>query len=178
MDQQEIITRINEPLQYLKQQKEVLFDKIELAKQKLENLNGEIAEQEKYLEIETKKEQQESNIFRLYDTDNPHEEEKQRLSGRLEQLQAEKNSFEEQLHALQAEFEQVKQGIISSQIVLKELEEREILDAGSEQPHFSGDPVDIINSLKLCLELFDLDKERCRLELKRLLEEAEKREIE
>lgn len=178
MEQQEMISRIHEPLQYLGERKEVLFNKIALTKQKLENLNGEMEEQKAYLELETKKEQQESNIFRLYDTDNPHGEEKQRLSGSLERLQAEKSRFEKLLHTQQAEFEQVKQGIVSSQIVIKELEEREILDAaGGRQPSVGG-PADIINSLKLCLELFDLDRERCRLELKRMLEEAEKREAE
>lgn len=181
MNNHEIIKKLNQTLHYLRERKNYLFHQIEQTRQNLENINTEIQEQETYMELENQKEQQETNIFNLYDTTNKYAEERKILAGKIAGMNVEKNKFEILLDALQKEFNQVNEQIISNQILVKQFSEQHNSSRkgeknkhnhmAKEQPEQKNQHADLADRLEFCLGILQLDKERCSLELQSIIQE-------
>lgn len=182
MNNHEIIKKINQTLSYLRERKDYLFNQIQQMKQELENLIGEIHEKETYMELENKKEQQVSNIFNLYDTTNKHAEEKKILAEKIASMNVEKDRLEILIEVIQKEFDRINENIISNQVLVrhfsgkkgqKNLEVIRSSGVKEEKQLEKSICLDINDRLKFCMEILDLDKERCRMELQNLIQELE-----
>lgn len=171
MDNIEVLERIKNTLEYLIERKNQVFSQVQEIQAALDLINGEISEQEIFIELETNREKLESNIFSLYDTTDKYTKEKENLSNALEKKTDEKRQLELKKEEITKEFDLVNEQIVSNQILIKhftKLEENRIAEEALENKK----KLDITSQLELCLGTLDLDKERCAMELRKLLEEV------
>ena len=164
----EIIKKINETLLYLQARKDSLFNQMQKLHQQLDAIAGDISEQETYLELEKSREKLESNIFSLYDTTDIHTKEKEHLSNALKENTTRKLQLEEALAGVIKEMDVVNSNIVSNQILVKLFSE---MDENADYGKKMEDKSDITSRLELCIGILELDKERCFMELKKLLDD-------
>lgn len=162
-------TKIKEIQGYLNERKKSIFQSLKSYEQKLENLSNEICELQTYIEVENRKEKQESNIFTLYPTTQKYEEEKKKLNNKLEQSESEKKQIEEILLNFKNEFDTIEKHIITSQIIIQQLEEKESMTDAK----ISVTNTELMERLKFCLEIIELDKERCAIELRNIISDLD-----
>jgi len=196
MNNTEIIKRLNSSHDYFNSRKDKLFEKIEETKQNLEMIQTNIIEKEKYLDIQLKKEKDESNIFNLYNTTNKYAENIKELQSELVCIYKKKQDAEQMLILLEQELEEITRQIISNQIMKRhfiqeenrQIKSTQVVTEHTEQEEkikhaqiqIDGDKFpritteDIIKRLQFCKEILDLDKTRCFLELNMLIEEISK----
>lgn len=161
--------KIKEIQEYLIERKKSIFYSLKSYEQKLENLSNGISELQTYIEIEKRKEKQESNIFTLYPTTQKYEEEKKKLNKKLEQSESEKEQIEETFWNLKNEFDTIEKHIITSQIIIEQLEEKE----SKSDAKVSLTNTELMEKLKFCLEIIELDKERCAMELRNIISDLD-----
>lgn len=161
--------KLEEIQEYLNERKNSIFQSLKLQEQKLETLSNEISEKQTYIEVENRKEKQESNIFTLYPTTQKYEKEKQKLNKELEQLQIEKNKIEETISSLKLEFETVEKHVVTNQVMIQQAEKEE---SKADDKSYAVNS-ELIDKLKFCLEIIELDKERCALELQNIISDLE-----
>lgn len=162
-------TKIKEIQEYLNERKKSIFNSMKVYEQKLENLSNEISELQTFIEVENRKEKQESNIFTLYPTTQKYEEEKKKLYEKLEQLEKEKKQIEETYSTLEKEFGIIENHVVTSQVMIQQLEEKE----SKSDTKTSVVNIELIEKLKFCLEIIELDKERCVIELRNIISDLD-----
>ena len=180
MQKSQIISTIQETLSYLYKRRESVFDEIQYYEQTSENLTIEIKSKETEIENQTTKQNQENNIFNLYNTSQSFVEKKNRLTTILEKAQTEQTKIQELLSKKRQELELINQNIISNQLVL-----RHFTETTDHQPEPSDSPIisttqnitatsikDFASRLELIFQLIDLDQPRCKLELQKLIDET------
>lgn len=164
----DILQKIDETLIYLQKRKQSVFEEIQQVKKELETVISTINEQEAYMNLESNREKMERNIFSIYNTSEKYEKEKERIRGMIEKKNTDKKRLETTLKNLSEELETVNDRIVSNQILEKHfLEEKE---KQKEETLTETVKLDIANQLQFCLSILELDKERCAMELQKLLE--------
>lgn len=192
MNNADVIIRLDSSHAYFIARKDNLFEEIAHTKQILESIQTNILEKERYLEIQTKKEKDESNIFNLYDTTNHYAKNIKDLQVELASIYKDEKETKETLTLLEEELEEVTSHIISIQIMRRhftqeesEIDNTQISEENAEKEEDSEKgkvktvseefPIltteDIIKRLQFCKDILDLDKARCSLELNMLIED-------
>lgn len=162
---------------YLKRREEILFDQIHTVQHELESAAGTINEQEKYMEIEVQREEQEKNIFSLYTTSDQYSEAKAQLSRRIQDEVEKKAGLEQRLSQLEEEFAEIRDMLICDEIVVQYFsEESQKEEQAPIQDNNKAYEQDLVSRLKFCTSILELDKERCMQELKQLIQELQERE--
>ena len=174
--------------QYLKERQEVLKNDIDKLQQQIESEASQIEEKEIAIELQTKKLRQEENIFNLYNTTKEYEQAIQLLKKELEQLQKDKATQEKHLELSREESDRVAKLLKKNEQLVKEVEEQlpdETKDETTKQK-MENEPEkghnvelprttkqDIRERLEFCLNLLDLDQQRCSLELQMLIQDLQ-----
>ena len=170
MEDKDIAEKLKVVMQYFQDRKEALFNRIQILSGQLDIVLSDISENETYLELEINKEQQESNIFNLYNTTEEYSKKKEFISEHLNLLKQNKKTMEEELASIQQELETVKTNFVFIQILVNYFEDK-VVNHEEEVQQEKQKKLDITNQLKLCLGILDLDKERCAMELQKLIDQ-------
>lgn len=176
--------------EYLAARKEIVFHDIEQTKQKIETIQAQIKEKETYIELQSEKEKQESNIFTLYDTTNQYAENIRQLKELAKQLGHDKEQNTAKLKKAEQEMQDLTSQLISIQRLQRQLGEeqggkepepaagQQDADAVKNQsPQYYDKEMprntmqDIRERLQFCLDILDLDPKRCSLELNLLIKD-------
>lgn len=195
MNQEQITGILVENYNYLKKEKEKLFNQIEAVKQKIETAQIQMQEKKSYIKLQREKQLQENNIFSLYDTSEKYELDINQNEEEVKQIIEEKDQCEQNLESLESDFEQITNQIISNQIlrksivelfenqmesgkdVQKEPDDKYAKEKRVESADIKGEVsgirnyTDIVKRLEFCRDILELDKARCSLELTMLIDE-------
>lgn len=189
-----MIEKLESSYSYFVNRKESLFVEIEQNKQQLENVQANIMEKERYIEIQTRKERDESNIFNLYDTTNRYTASIKTLKEELAPVCKEEEDIRQKLFRLNQELVEITDQISSMQIMMRHLVEEdhtyekqqgikenngeEIKQGETEEQKTISNEVfqtitneEIMKRLQFCKYILDVDKTRCSLELDMLIDD-------
>lgn len=161
MEKKKIIESVAKTSEYLTKRKDFLVDELQTVQQRLDELRDEIVEKEAYVELESNRELLENNMFNVYNSAEKHTKEKEYLMELLEKCREEKKTLEERLELVRQELNEVCQHLVRGAEVDRYLKE-------------SRDISFIKNRVQLCMDLLEVDRERCMTELRVVLDELSK----
>ena len=179
MNYERMAEHVNGVLDYLEKRKEAIFDQIQTVQRELETVDGTINEQEKYMEIEEQREEQERNIFSLYETSDQYKDAKAQLSSQLHAQMEKKARLEQMFEQLKKEFAEVREAVICNEVIVEYfIEETKKEEPEPIQETPKNYELDIENRLQFCISILELDKERCMQELQQIIQDLRKNAVD
>lgn len=164
MDNKVILQNIDCITKYFEKSKNNIYQELEKLKVLQENIFNEICESKRFLEIEETKEQDDNNIFNLF-MNSSSLEKQLNLKESMDEKKVECIRIERFIDDLEKKLKQIESNLKYNQSVKEYIENNEIENELKKVNNQFGDKIE------LCIDLIELDKERCKLELKKIVED-------
>lgn len=118
--------------------------------------------------------EEDPNRFFLPEAEEPYEEEREKLQKRIDDIKAENKALEENIKKIRLELKIIDELELPEPIGKenKDITTDDNIPIGENNVFISDNP-ELRNQLEFCMEIAELDGHRCRLELRKILEELE-----
>lgn len=167
-----ILQKIDTTILYFEGRRDSIFQDIQQIKKNDEITINELSQSEKFLEIEESKEQESNNIFNLFSDKGRFQEKQLDLKNSIDENNKKHSENQKRIIELENDLNNVLEKISDNKKI------RDYIDGEEEkkiiQSEMKSEYENIIEKIQLCIELIDLDKERCLHEMKKIVEDLRK----
>lgn len=117
--------------------------------------------------------EEDPNRFFLPEAEAPYEEEREKLQKRIDDIKEENKTLEENIKKIRLELKIIDELELPEPMEKDEDTKPDDNIPIGENNVFIADNPELRNQLEFCMEIAELDGHRCRLELRKILEELE-----